>query len=80
LDEKTFSDPHVQEALSRRALFKADLTKASSPEAVALSEKYGILGVPTVIFLDTSGQERKDLRLVGFEDPEKFLARLEKAP
>jgi thiol:disulfide interchange protein DsbD len=80
LDEKTFSDPHVREALSRRALFKADLTRANSPEAVALSDKYGIFGVPTVIFLDTSGQERKDLRLVGFEEPEKFLARLERAP
>jgi thioredoxin:protein disulfide reductase len=80
LDHKTFSDPRVRQALSRRALFKADLTRAESAESVALSQKYGILGVPTVIFLDSAGKEREDLRLVGFEGPDQFLARLEKAP
>lgn len=78
LEKKTFADPRVREKLGGRALLKADLTKISSPESVALSEKYGILGVPTIIFLDASGTERADLRLVGFESPEKFLERLEK--
>ncbi len=80
LDQKTFSDPRVREALSRRALFKADFTRAGSAETVELSRKYAILGVPTVIFLDPAGEERKDLRLVGFEEPDAFLARLAKAP
>ena len=80
LDEKTFSDAQVQKELSRRALFKADLTNTRSPEATSLSEKYEILGVPTIVFLDAAGQERKDLRLVGFEEPAKFLQRLAKAP
>jgi thiol:disulfide interchange protein DsbD len=80
LDHKTFVDPRVREELSRRALFKADLTRAASSESIALTEKYQILGVPTVIFLDAAGVERKDLRLVGFEGPKEFLARLAKAP
>ncbi len=80
LDEKTFIDRRVHEALSRRALFKADLTRTASPEAVALTQKYRILGVPTVIFLDASGNERTDLRLVGVEGPDEFLARVGKAP
>jgi len=80
LEKKTFSDPRVAEALSRRALLKADMTKIGSPEAVALAERFGILGVPTVIFLDGSGKERQDLRLVGFENAERFLERLSKAP
>jgi len=80
LDKKTFSDPRVRDALNRRGLFKADMTKAAAPETMALAERYAILGVPTVIFLDASGQERKDLRLVGFEEPDAFLKRLEKAP
>jgi thiol:disulfide interchange protein DsbD len=80
LERKTFADPRVREALGDRTLLKADLTKIGSPEAVALSGKYGVLGVPTIIFLDASGKERTDLRLVGYENPEKFLERLAKAP
>jgi thioredoxin:protein disulfide reductase len=80
LDEKTFSDPRVQQALAARALYKADMTASASDEVLALSQKYGILGVPTIIFLDGRGQERRELRLVGFEGPDQFLARLEKAP
>ncbi|HSS43792.1 MAG TPA: cytochrome c biogenesis protein CcdA [Thermoanaerobaculia bacterium] len=80
LDQKTFADPRVREALAGRALFKADLTRSGSPDAVALSRKYGILGVPTIIFLDASGKEHADLRLVGFEGPDEFLERLSKAP
>ena len=80
LDEKTFSDPRVREALERRALFKADMTRSASPEVVTLSDKFAILGVPTLVFLDAAGSERKDLRLVGFEGPDDFLKRLEKAP
>jgi thiol:disulfide interchange protein DsbD len=80
LDEKTFSDPRVRKALESRALFKADMTKSASREVVELSDKYAILGVPTIIFLDASGKERPDLRLVGFEDADAFLKRLEGAP
>lgn len=80
LDQRTFSDSRVREALSSRALYKADLTRGGSPEALSLTRKYGIVGVPTVIFLDASGRERQDLRLVGFEDAGKFLERLAKAP
>jgi thioredoxin:protein disulfide reductase len=80
LEKKTFSDPRVREALGRRTLLKADMTKIASPESIALSERYGILGVPTVIFLDANGQERQDLRLVGFENADRFLERLAKAP
>ncbi len=80
LEKKTFADARVREALARRALLKADMTKISSPESIALADKYGILGVPTVIFLDAAGKEREDLRLVGFESAEKFLERLSRAP
>jgi len=80
LDEKTFSDPRVREALERRALFKADMTRSASPEVVALSDKYAILGVPTLIFLNAAGSEQPDVRLVGFESADDFLKRLEKAP
>lgn len=80
LDEKTFSDARVRRELARRALFKADLTQARSPQTLELAQKYEILGVPTVVFLDADGKEHRDLRLVGFEDADAFLARLSRAP
>jgi thiol:disulfide interchange protein DsbD len=80
LDEKTFSDPRVREALRRRDLYKADLTRSGSADVAELSRKYAILGVPTIVFLDAEGRERTDLRLVGFEDADAFLARIAKAP
>jgi thiol:disulfide interchange protein DsbD len=79
LEKRTFSDARVRDALSGHDLFKADMTKVASPETLALAERHAILGVPTVIFLDASGQERTDLRLVGFEDADAFLKRIEKA-
>jgi thioredoxin:protein disulfide reductase len=80
LDEKTFSDKRVRAVLTRRALFKADMTRTGSPEVTGLARKHAILGVPTVIFLDASGKERTELRLIGFEDADAFLKRLERAP
>ena len=80
LDEKTFSDKRVRAALARRSLFKADMTRTGSPEVAELARKHAILGVPTIIFLDASGKERTDLRLIGFEDADAFLKRLEQAP
>ena len=78
LEDQTFTDPRVREALAGRALFKADMTRQDSPEAIALSTKFSVQGMPTVIFLDPSGREIPGSRLVGFEPPERFLQRLSK--
>jgi thiol:disulfide interchange protein DsbD len=78
LEDETFSDPRVQKALAGTALFKADMTRQDSPEAIALSTKFNVQGMPTVIFLDPQGREIPGSRLVGFEPPERFLQRLSK--
>jgi thioredoxin:protein disulfide reductase len=78
LDDVTFADPRVRQALSGVGLFKADLTRGDSPEAIELSGRFGIVGMPTIVFLDAQGKEVPGLRLVGFEPPERFLERLEK--
>jgi thiol:disulfide interchange protein DsbD len=35
-----------------------------------------VKGVPTVVFLDSEGKEREDLRLVDFLPPDQFLDRM----
>jgi thiol:disulfide interchange protein DsbD len=79
LDAKTFSDKSVAAELQRFRRVKADLTLPDDPKTKALTKQYGIVGVPTVVFLDSHGNELRDLRLTGFEEPEKFVARAKQA-
>lgn len=72
LDSSTFTDPDVVDEAGRFATLKLDLTDRD-PELEAL---LSIRRIPTVVFLDSSGRERTDLRLEGFEEPDLFLARL----
>jgi thioredoxin:protein disulfide reductase len=75
LDEKTFSDAAVAKDLDRFTRIKADLTNGDDPLVKELTKRYAIVGVPTVVFIDSSGHEQQQLRLTGFEKPEQFLAR-----
>ena len=76
LDEKTFNNKDVAGELDRFARVKADLTKPEDPAVQALTKQYRIVGVPTIVFLDSSGHELDAQRLTGFEPPQKFVERL----
>jgi thiol:disulfide interchange protein DsbD len=54
-------------------MVKVDLTKKDRQLYDHLLSKYKVKGVPTVVFLDTSGRERMDLRVVDFIKPSDFL-------
>ncbi len=70
LDALTFSDPKVIELSKKFGTFKADMTKSLAPEVSTLREKYKILGVPTVLILDSKGNEKN--RITGFIDAQEF--------
>ena len=76
LDEKTFSDKRVANELDRFVRVKGNLTVAENAQTKALTQQYGIVGVPTIVLLDATGHEVKSARLTGFEPPDKFLARI----
>lgn len=76
LEANTFSDPRVAQAFEGVLALKADLTRDDSPAVQELKKRFGIVGVPTIVFLDGSGQEQKSLRLVQFEPPDAFLKRM----
>ena len=76
LDEKTFSNGDVAGELGRFTRVKADLTKPEDPAVQELTKKYRIVGVPTIVFLDSSGRELDAQRLTGFEPAQQFLGRL----
>jgi thioredoxin:protein disulfide reductase len=70
LDAFTFSDARVIEASQNFYTFKADMTKSLSPEVAALREKYNIVGVPTVLIIDSNGNEVR--RITGFVNADEF--------
>ncbi|HDP67708.1 MAG TPA: thiol:disulfide interchange protein [Candidatus Marinimicrobia bacterium] len=76
MDNVTFTDPAVIDLSRQFRLLKVDLTAAVSPEIRRLREKFEIKGVPTILFIDQKGNERDDLRVLGFEKPEHFIVKM----
>ncbi len=79
LEAETFSDARVQAALKAFDPIRVDVTSDPGPEAKDLMRKWRVRGVPTVAFLDRSGNMIGELTLVGFEGPDLFLLRLRQA-
>jgi len=77
LDEVTFRDPEiVKRSKNEFILVKVDLTRKGNPVYERLLKQFDVRGVPTVVFIDPSGKERRDLRLVDFLPPGPFLVRM----
>jgi thiol:disulfide interchange protein DsbD len=77
LDEVTFHDPEiVKQAKDDIIMIKVDLTRKGNPVHEDLLRQYNVKGVPTVVFLDHQGKERRDLRLVDFLPADQFLIRM----
>lgn len=74
LDKYTYTDEKVAELSRNTNNIKIDLTK-ENPD---ISDKYGIKGLPVVIFMKPNGEEIKELRVTGFLKPEEFSKRIEK--
>jgi thiol:disulfide interchange protein DsbD len=75
LDHKTFTDEAVMEYSEGFVRLKMDLTTINS-EKKRIKRDFGVRGVPTIIFLDTSGEEKSEARVTGFIGPEIFLERM----
>jgi thiol:disulfide interchange protein DsbD len=74
LDKLTFTDAAVKKEAERFVTLKLDLTSNDpNSEAGRAKQRFGIRGVPTVLFLDNQGREIEKLRLEGFEKPAAFL-------
>ncbi|WP_407353954.1 protein-disulfide reductase DsbD [Luteimonas sp. R10] len=77
MEKYTFPQAEVQDALAGFVLLKADVT-ANDAEDQALMRRYGIVGPPATLFF-VDGDERRDLRLFGFEKAAAFAARVQRA-
>ena len=77
MDGKVFTDPEIVE-LSRQFLaLRLDLTRRQ-PHQDEILHRYGIKGVPTLLFFDTQGKEVASLRVEEFMDKKEILQRMKK--
>ena len=79
LDKETFHEQEVVKESAKFSMIKVDLTKEANPDVMQLLKKYDVKGVPTVIFLDPSGHEIKELQIVDYIPGSEFLPRMKKA-
>jgi thiol:disulfide interchange protein DsbD len=74
LEQITFHDPGIVKlAKNDFVMIKVDLSRKGDRFNEHLLRQYDVRGVPTVVFLDRQGRERKDLRVVNFLPPEEFI-------
>lgn len=71
LDEEVFISPVVEAAAAGMIAVKVD---AESGDGPALVRRYRVVGYPTVLVLDSSGEERG--RIFGYVDADEFAATL----
>ena len=75
MESFTFSDPKVRAQLNQMLLLQADVT-ANNEADKALLKRFSLFGPPGIIFFDADGREIKGLRVIGYQNPERFLKTL----
>jgi len=77
MDNVTFRHPGVvKESENNVMMVKVDFTRGDNEVYKRLVNQFEIKGVPTIVFLDRQGRERRDLRLVDFLPADQLLLRI----
>jgi len=64
--------------MDRMLLLQADVT-ANREQDRLLLRRYSLFGPPGIIFFDSRGREIKGLRVIGYQDADRFLNTLAQA-
>jgi thiol:disulfide interchange protein DsbD len=75
MESFTFSDPKVRAELDRMLLLQVDVT-ANNDDDKALLKRFSLFGPPGIVFFDAEGREIKGLRVIGYQNAERFLRTL----
>lgn len=80
MEKNTFADLQVRQRLQSQDVIalKIDVTD-NGPDAKALMKRYGIVGPPATLFIQQN-KEARPARLIGFEDSQRFLSRVNALP
>jgi len=75
MESFTFSDERVRAQLGTLLLLQADVTRGNEADR-ALLKRFSLFGPPGIIFFDAQGREIKGLRVIGYQNAERFLKTL----
>ena len=78
MEALTFSDLRVKQKLDAMLLLQADVT-ANTAEHKVLLKRFSLFGPPGIIFFDAQGREIRGLRVIGYQNADRFLRTLEAA-
>lgn len=71
LDRDTYSDPSVKAALKRFVRVKVDATDDEDAAVDAIKSRYRVVGLPSILVLDSLGKEQA--RLTEFVGPDQLV-------
>ncbi|AOB34007.1 protein-disulfide reductase [Bordetella sp. H567] len=77
MEQFTFTDPAVAARMSRMLLLRADVT-ANNVDDRALLKRFGLFGPPGILFFNADGNQRADVRVIGFQDARRFAESLDR--
>ena len=75
MEKLTFVDKRVQDRLANTLLLQVDVT-ANDAADKAMLKRFTLFGPPAIILFDSKGQEIADSRVIGYQDPDKFMGSL----
>jgi thiol:disulfide interchange protein DsbD len=75
LERFTFTDPRIRGLSDQFVLLQVDATEGSAA-LDKLKAKYSVFGLPTMIFFDKMGTQKKSATVLGFEDADTFLKKM----
>lgn len=76
MNRTTFVNSSVVEKSDEFVMIKIDCTKPTAA-VKSLMEKFNVVGMPTLVFLDSAGKELSELRAVQYVGPVEFLQKME---
>ena len=74
-EDYVFSDKDVQNLLRDFVLIQADVTKSDAGDQ-SLLDATGVIAPPAILFWGPDGVEKKNYRIVGSMNAEKFIERV----
>jgi len=78
LERKTFRDKRVVEKSKTFNMLKVNSTTPEK-KSTALLKRFGVSGLPTLVFMNIEGEELRDLRVVGLLRPTALTRSMEQA-